>query len=96
MIGERDRSLRLRLLTPFVRVGEKIVVVVEASNAPETTLNLKAPDTVLISQPHLQVVGSGSFEEKVTSTVEHVQKPVTVEISTEPIPQTVVCRILVD
>ena len=88
----------LRLtVSPFAKQGERVIVCVEGSNIPEAVVELHAPDTVLISHPHRQIVGTGTFKNKITWTVEHVQAqmPTAVEInvSAGSLFQTGLCRI---
>jgi len=90
----RAPSLSLTLLTPTVRSGEQIIVEIEAFDAPQVTVSIHPPDTVVISQPHCSAFGPGSFLEQVNWTVEHAQTTTTVEITTDPIPQTALCRVL--
>jgi hypothetical protein len=48
-------------VSPRAGPGSKIVACIEAWNAGETSVQLNAPDTVVISQPHYQVLGTGTF-----------------------------------
>ena len=54
-------------------MGDQITATVEAANVSETVVELSAPDTVVISQPHRQVVGIGTFTRRIEWSVEHVQ-----------------------
>ncbi len=88
----------LRLtVSPSAKEGERITACVEGSNIPDTVVELHAPDTVLISQPHRQIVGTGTFKNEITWAVEHVQAemPTTVEInvSAGSLFQTGLCQI---
>ncbi|HSV22974.1 MAG TPA: hypothetical protein VLJ17_08095 [Xanthobacteraceae bacterium] len=65
-------SLNL-MVSAVVRRGENIEVRVDAVNVSETTVTLHAPDTVVISQPHVQFIGQGTFQRTVHWTVEHAQ-----------------------
>ena len=69
-----SKSPELKLLvSPFANAGGRIVAFVEATNCEQTLLELNAPDTLVISQPHSQLVGNGSFKKKVVWSVEHVR-----------------------
>jgi hypothetical protein len=67
-------------------------------NVPQTVVELSAPDTVMISHPHRQVVGTGTFEKTMTWTVEHVQKGtssmVEITASADGLVQIGLCKII--
>jgi hypothetical protein len=85
-------------ISPFAKCGDKITAFIDAVNVPETVVELFAPDTVVISQPHREVVGTGTFKITITWTVQHVQKrtPGMVEItaSADGSVQTGLCKII--
>ena len=54
-------------------MGEQIKAELQGENLQETVVRLSAPDTVVVSQPHMHVIGSGTFKETVLWTVEHAQ-----------------------
>jgi hypothetical protein len=90
---------KLRLtVSPFAKCGDKITAIVDALNVPETVVELSAPDTVVISQPHRAVVGTGTFEKTLTWTVQHVQKGsfgmVEITASADGLVQTGLCKII--
>lgn len=60
-------------MSPRAGPGSKIVACIEACNAGETSVQLNAPDTVVISQPHYQVLGTGTFILAVEWEVLHAQ-----------------------
>ena len=58
---------------------------VDATNLSETILTLEVPDTVVVSQPHTVHAGSGTFQQTVHWTVDHVREgkrtPVEITVS---------------
>jgi hypothetical protein len=54
-------------------MGEQIRAQLHGANLEDTVVRVSAPDTVVISQPHVQLIGPGSFNETILWTVEHVQ-----------------------
>ena len=52
-------------VSPLARRGERIEASIDASNVTQTVVTLSAPDTVVISQPHTQVAGIGTFKQTV-------------------------------
>jgi hypothetical protein len=68
-----SRSLRLELITPFVRQGEVIEVKITAKNAAAVVVEVFPPDTIVVSSPHKVAVGKGTFSKTVKWTVEHGQ-----------------------
>ncbi len=75
-------TLKLTVST-LARAGERIEAAIVATNVAEAVVSLSAPDTVVISQPHTEVAGKGTFQRTIVWTVEHVQsgKPSWVEIT---------------
>ena len=71
--SSQPRRLRLTVLPPRVRQGNSIQASIDAVNVAETIVKLEAPDIVVISQPHVVSVGSGTFEQTISWTVQHVQ-----------------------
>jgi hypothetical protein len=71
--ADQPAVLKLRV-SPLARRGEKIEAFIDATNVSETVVTLIAPDTMLISQPHIEVAGIGTFQRTVEWTVEQVQK----------------------
>lgn len=61
-------------VSPLARRGERIEASIDASNVTQTVVTLSAPDTVVISQPHTHVVGTGTFKQTVGWDVVHVQE----------------------
>jgi hypothetical protein len=73
-VAEPRAPRRLKLtVSPLAKAGDKIAATVEGVNLPETVVRLEASDTVVVSQPHVRVVGPGSFNQTIIWTVEHVQ-----------------------
>lgn len=70
VIGKATLKLTI---SPFATKGAEITARIEASNVPETFLELQAPDTVVISGARQQHLGSGTFKNDITWRVEHVQ-----------------------
>ena len=98
-MADREEQARLVLtVSPAAERGGTIIADVEASNVPETVVELSAPDTVVVSPPHRQVVGAGTFKRQITWRVEHVQRGArgTVEITATagPLVQIGLCRIV--
>ena len=91
-----SRSLRLTV-TPLARRGDSIVAIIEATNVSETLLQLSAPDTVVVSPPSHQAIGSGSFKVRREWTIEHVQpgRIAIIEITATAggMTQTALCRV---
>lgn len=90
---------RLHLtVSPLVREGEEIVAQVNATNVIDLTIEISAPDTVLISTPHQIVLGSGSYQHTAVWLVKHVQDGATamveVTASAGDLVQKGLCRIL--
>ena len=85
-------------MTPIAKMGEQIKAEFQAENLQETVVRLSAPDTVVIAQPHVHVVGSGTFKETVLWTVEHAQAGTStlVEIAAEAgnIYRTALCKVI--
>ena len=83
-MADAPRDLRLKVWPPLIKAGEKITATIEGWNLTETVVRLDAPDTVVISPPHLHIVGTGTFKQTIEWTVEHVQEGAvgTVEITT--------------
>ena len=70
---ENQAPARLALIvSSLVRRGDRIEASVDASNLPSTVVTLVAPDTVVISQPHTQAVGAGTFQRTISWNVVHV------------------------
>jgi hypothetical protein len=93
-----SESSQLKLtVSPFAKEGERITALVEGLNIPETVVELHTPDTVLISYPHRQIAGSGTFKNKITWTVEHAQAEtataVEINVSAGSLFQTGLCRV---
>ena len=86
------------IVSPFAKCGDNITAVIDALNVPETVVELSAPDIVVISQPHREVVGTGTFRKTVNWTVEHVQKGtscmVEITASADGFVQTGLCKII--
>jgi hypothetical protein len=85
-------------VSPLARRGDKITATIQGSNVLETVVEISAPDTVVISQPHRLVAGIGTFSNRIDWSVEHVQ-PATVTLvevtaSAGPLVQTGLCRIM--
>lgn len=97
MTAASDPSSLALMVSPSAEKGGTISAYIEASNAPVTVAELQAPDTALISQPHRQIVGRGTFKKKITWTVEHVQAGVAaiveITVSAGSLVQTGLCRI---
>jgi hypothetical protein len=95
--GRRKPSALKLTLTPVANTGKKIIANIEAFNVSETTVELSAPDTVVISQPHREVVGVGTFSRRISWSVEHVQPETTglveVTVFAGALIQTGLCRI---
>lgn len=53
-------------VSPSANIGQEIVASIEAVNVVETIVELAAPDTVVISKPHREVVGKGTFKRRIT------------------------------
>jgi len=79
-----SRRLEVNIRPPVAKPGDTIVATVEGVNLDETVVHLDAPDTVVISQPHTRVVGTGTFRQSIEWTVAHAKKGTsgTVEITT--------------
>lgn len=97
-LADTDKASRLRLTaTPFAQKEGTITATVEGSNVSETVVELRAPDTVLISQPHCQIIEAGTFTREITWTVQHVQAGtqtlVEISASAGSLFQTALCRI---
>jgi hypothetical protein len=71
---EPQRAVLKLKVSPLVRYGERIEASIDAINLSETVVMLSAPDTVVISQPHTEVVGTGTFQRNILWTVEHAQE----------------------
>jgi hypothetical protein len=65
--------LRL-IVSSIAKLGGNIEVTVEGSNVPETVVKFGVPDTVVIYQPHIEVIGTGTFQRTISRTVMHVQE----------------------
>jgi hypothetical protein len=61
-------------VSPTARLGDRIEVTIRGLNVAETVVKLDVPDTVVISQPHIEVIGSGTFQRTIGRTVMHVQE----------------------
>ena len=69
-----NKSAKLVLaVSPSASIGEEVVALIEAVNVAETTVELATPDTVVMSEPHREVVGKGTFKRRITWTVSHVK-----------------------
>ncbi len=79
-------------------MGEDIKAELHGANLEDTVVRLSAPDTVVISQPHVHVIGPGSFKETFVWTVEHIQSGTSalVEIAAEAgnLRQTGLCKVI--
>lgn len=75
-----DPQLRL-IVSLLARAGQNIEAHIDATNVAQTVVTLSAPDTVVISQPHTQVVGTGTFQQTISWSVIQVQKDSLVEIT---------------
>ena len=62
------------LVSPQAKPGRNIDALIDATNAAETVVTLEAPDTVVISRPHILFAGKGTFQQIIHWTVEHAQK----------------------
>ena len=84
-------------VAPIAMAGEEIVANIKATDVSETIVELSAPDTVVISQPHRQVVDAGTFAKKISWLVEHVQPNTTalveITVSAGSLTQKGLCRI---
>jgi hypothetical protein len=93
-----DHSKLVLIVSPSAKCGDNITAVIDAVNVPETVVELSAPDTVVISQPHREVVGTDTFKITKTWTVQHVQKDtsgvVQITASADGFVQTGLCKII--
>jgi hypothetical protein len=93
-----DHSKLALIVSPFAKCGDKITAFIDALNVPETVIELSALDTVVISQPHHEIVGTGTFKKTMTWTVQHVQKGtssmVEITASADGFVQTGLCKII--
>ncbi len=96
-MSENSRPAKLLLtVSLFARRGEKIVATISGTNVSDTIVELNAPDTVVISKPHRQFAGSGTFERTIEWTIEHVPTSSVVEIivCADAIVQRGLCKIV--
>ena len=76
----------------------KLTASIDASNVTQTAVTLSAPDTVVISQPHTQVAGIGTFKQTVGWDVVHVQEGlstwVEITVSAGGLTQMGLCKVI--
>jgi hypothetical protein len=72
-VSSAEETLLALTISPEARPGETIEVKIKGSKVPLTKVELASPDTAVISQPHVEVIGSGTFERTIWWRVEHVQ-----------------------
>lgn len=74
MKGRREPARLTLTVSPSAKRGEEIIAWVEASNVPATVVELHAPDTAVVSQPHRRAVGTGTFRQRLSWKIEYVQE----------------------
>jgi hypothetical protein len=91
-------SLQLMLLPPLAGPGQELQMTITADDAPETTVTVSPPDTVVLEGPKTQVVGTGKFQATLRWRIAHVQPNTTTlvefEVSAGGLSRKALCKVV--